>query len=88
MRKIEGYQCDNCQTLYETEYLATTCEERHEKRKEGAKIAVMSFESQQGKYSTELALARNVPKSVLIKFSEERGDFGRYVLERYGYKGL
>lgn len=88
MKKIEGYQCGNCETIHPTEDECRACENGHSERMAGAKITGWTFDSTKGKYGFEIAMAKNVPPSIFVKFSDGHGDFAVYVLKRYGFKGV
>lgn len=88
MKKIEGYQCDNCKGIHGTEQGALDCEAHHKFRKDNAQITGMRFRNKDGTYGFDRGMAQEVPTHVMIKFSDRHGDFGLFVLEHYGYKGL
>jgi hypothetical protein len=88
MKHINAYQCEHCQALYETQYLAETCESNHKDRISNAKITGAGFANPDGTYGMGREYVTKVPKSIMVKFSEEHGDFGRYVLEHYGFRGV
>lgn len=88
MKRVDGYQCDNCKEIHSTAQLATDCESAHKARMEGAKITHMSFDSKEGVYGIDRGYVERVPKSISVRFSEHYGDFGIFVLKQYGPRGL
>lgn len=88
MRKIEGFQCDNCKHIHSTEEKALECEAHHKTRLDGAKITYMSFESIEGKYGLNREFYRQIPRKVHIRFSEQSGDFATFIFDHHGFKGV
>lgn len=88
MKRIDGYQCENCQAIHNTAQAAMDCEKSHNDRREGAKIQGMSFKNPERDYGMGLHMSKMYPQSVMIKFSDGHGDFARYVLDHVGYRGL
>lgn len=88
MKKIDGFQCEKCGTIFSKEQQAISCENEQNKRQENAKITGMQFKNQNGKYGFDLGFAKDVPEAIMVRFSNGHGDFGRYVLEHYGFRGV
>lgn len=88
MRKIEGYQCDNCGEIHSSEEKALACEKSHQDRLKSAKIDFMKFRDKTGTYGIDRGYAEIVPVKIRVKFSEQHGDFATFVLEHYGFKGV
>lgn len=88
MKKIDGFQCENCQMIHPTAQTAHDCESSHKDRVAGAKIMGGSFKSLEGSWGAERGQRMMYPVAVNIKFSDQHGDFARYVLEHVGFRGM
>ena len=88
MKRVDGFQCENCQVIHNTAQEATDCEKSHTDRIAGAKLMGGSFKSPEGTWGMGRQHRLMYPVSVSIRFSNEHGDFARYVLEHVGYRGV
>jgi hypothetical protein len=88
MKKIEGWQCDNCSKLHNTELGAVNCENEHAFRLHSAKITGSNFRDSTRTYGFEQAIANEYPKNITIRFSENSGDFASYILDHVGYRSV
>lgn len=84
MRKIDGFQCEYCDILCDTEKEAEECEVFHKTRRDDAKLMGMSFVSKEGWGKPK----RRYPETVNVRFSDDKYDFAQYTLTRIGPKGL
>jgi len=76
MKKI--YICEKCDSKFQDEATAVECESSHR----AIDIEVKSVRFCKGRYD------KQIPKKFILKFSDSHGDFGTYILECYGFKGM
>lgn len=88
MKRIDGFQCENCQVIHPTAQEADTCEKSHKDRIAGAKIIGGSFKSPEGTWGFGREQRLMYPVAVNVRFSDNHGDFARYVLEHVGFRGV
>lgn len=88
MKKLSGFQCEKCQSVFETEEQALHCETEHNDRVKNATIRGWSFGAATGKWGIDRQYNQSYPISISIKFSENFGDVAVYKLDYIGFKGL
>ena len=87
MKRIDGYQCDNCGEIHNTAQLATDCEKMHEERLKAVSVRG-SFASQFGTYGLNRVNTKLYPKTLFVKFSDGWGDYAQYTLTQIGPKAV
>jgi len=79
--------CGTCGAQHPSEEKALECEARHPDPKT-FEIVGATFRSMNGAYGAEVHFRARVPGSIKVRFSDERGDFAVYNLERHGPRGV
>jgi hypothetical protein len=87
MKRLDGYQCENCKQIHMTERAAIECENAHVMRMENAKV-VGFFRNADETYGIDRHIARQIPQTIFIRFSKEYADNATYELVRVGPKGM
>lgn len=86
-RKIEGYECYRCSSLYAKEEQATICEDGHPATSQMI-VRSATFAKLKGTYGVDYGHTQRYPKTVTVKFSDNPYDFATYRLDHVGYKGV
>lgn len=81
------WRCTWCKTTYDAEDYADACEAAHRHAHTFVVTQATYQVPEQGSH-LQREHARRVPHRILVKFSEEHGDFASYELDHYGYKGV
>ena len=79
--------CDKCNGTYKTAEEAEKCEGRH-RDVDGFTITSASYADCSGSYGLDLSFKAQVPKGLVVRFSDERNDFATYTLGRCGPRGM
>ena len=87
-KRIEGYQCDICGKMHSTMENAQICEDVHNERMKDAKIIGYNFQEKKLSFHRSVVSESIVPTRINVRFSDKHGDFGSYILDQYGFKGL
>jgi len=88
MKKIDGFQCENCKVIHPTAQEAEKCERHHRERLAGIKIMGGHFKNPEGTWGFGREQRIMYPQTINIRFSDGYGDFAEYTLSHVGYRGL
>jgi len=91
MIELKKYQCEHCNTVYDNETLAQTCEEKHIKYSELQIVRAVHekcfpVESSEGKWPEFIMVGKNELKNKIMRYkfeSEENISDGYFSMDNY-----